>query len=111
MTKESLFEQATAFFFKILLPPLVGISIKVAIKMEREKMTTFRIILAYIIGVGCAWLASPVIVEVATPTYAPMILATVAITGDKIAEYLIYKLNIDGFMAAFVDFLLSRFKK
>lgn len=97
-----------AFFFKILLPPLVGISIKVAIKMEKEKMTTVRIILAYIVGVGVAWLCSPVIIDATPQTYAPMILATVAITGDKIAEYLIYKLNIDGILTALFENLIKK---
>jgi len=109
--KESFFEQSVSFFFKILLPPLVGISIKVAIKMEKEKMTVLRIVLAYIVGVGVAWLCSPVIIDVATPTYAPMLLATVAITGDKIAEYFIYKFNVDGFLTVLIESLLPKKKK
>lgn len=106
--KETFWEEATAFFFKILLPPLVGISIKVAIKMEKEKMTPIMIILAYIVGVGVAWLCSPIIITAVSPTYSPMILAVVAITGDKIAEYFMYKFNVDGFLSSLISNLIKK---
>lgn len=109
--KHNIWEEAVAFFFKILLPPIVGISIKVAIKMEREKMTMKRIIIAFIVGVGVTWLCSPVILYTVSPTYSPMILAVVAITGDKIAEYFMYKFNVDGFISAFIANLVKSNKK
>lgn len=106
--KEKFWEEATAFFFKILLPPLVGISIKVAIKMGREKMTVKRIIIAFIVGVGVTWLCSPVVIDAVSPNYSPMILAVVAITSDKIAEYFMYKFNIDGILSALISNLLKK---
>ena len=111
MNKQSLLEESAAFFFKVLLPPIIGVSVKVAVIMQRDRLTPLRIILAYIIGIGVAWLCSPVIFKVVSSDYAPMILATVAITGDKIAEYLIYKFNVDGFLAAVVDTIINSIRK
>lgn len=72
-------------------------------------MTVKRIIIAFIVGVGVTWLCSPVIVQAVSPTYSPMILAVVAITGDKIAEYFMYKFNVDGFISAlFSNFLKKK---
>ena len=108
--KHNIFEEATAFFFKILLPPIVGIAVKIAVKMEKERMTVKRIALAFIIGVGVTWLSSPIIFNAVSSTYSPMILAVVAITADKIAEYFIYKFNVDGFLTALFENLINKKK-
>lgn len=109
--KQSFFEEAVAFFFKILLPPIVGISVKVAMKMEKEKMTAKRIVIAFIVGVGVTWLCSPVIVNAVPATYSPMILAVVAITADKITEYFMYKFNVDGVITAILTNLIPKKKE
>lgn len=85
-------------FFKILLPALVGVSIKIAIKMQKEKMTFLGVILSYVIGIGAAWLCSPFIMNSVSTQYAPMVIGVVAITGDKIGEFFIYKWNVDAWL-------------
>lgn len=109
--KHSVWEEILAFFFKILLPPIVGISVKVAMKMEKEQMTVKRIIIAFVVGVGVTWLCSPIIVNAVPATYSPMILAVVAITADKITEYFMYKFNVDGMITAVLTNLIPKKKE
>lgn len=106
--KENFFEEATAFFFKVILPAVMGVSVKVAVMLRRGKMTYTNIILSFIIGVGVACLCSSVIFKVCSPTYATMVLAIVSISGDKIAEYFIDKFNVDGFLTALFDNLIRK---
>lgn len=91
-------EKFLDIFFKILLPALVGVSIKIAIKMQKEKITFLGVILSYVIGIGAAWLTAPLILNSVSTYYAPMIIAVVAITGDKMGEFFIYKWNVDTWM-------------
>lgn len=100
-------ERALEVFFKILLPALVGVSIKVAIKMQREKITYIGVFLSYIIGIGSAWLASPLIIGAVNKEYVPMMIAIVAITGEKVGEWIIYKFNVDNIMNVLLSQLQS----
>lgn len=106
--KQNFWEEAAAFFFKILLPPIVGISIKIAIKMEKERLTIKRIIIAFIVGVGVTWLCSPVVVDAVSEKYSAMILGVIAISSDKIAEYFMYKFNVDGMISTLISNLIKK---
>lgn len=79
--------------------------------MQKEKVSVVRILLAYVIGIGMAWLSSPVIFSAVGKEWAPMILAIVAITGDKLGEYFIYKMNVDGLLTALFEYFLKNLKK
>lgn len=96
-------DEILALFFKVLLPALIGVSIKIAIEMERKKMTIKRAIISVIAGVGLAWLSSGVIIRVIGIDYQPLMIAVVAITAEKVMEYMLYKFNIDMFLGALLD--------
>lgn len=96
-------ERILELFFKVLLPAAAGVSVKIAIKMQKEKMTVLGVVLSYVAGILLAWIVSPVITNAVSKDYVPMMIAVVAISGDKIAEYLIYKFNIDLFITVLLD--------
>ena len=52
-------EQILNFFFKIFIPSFVAISIKIATQVKKEKLTFMRVIMSFIIGIGCAYFIFP----------------------------------------------------
>lgn len=100
----------TAGFFKIFLPALVGVAIKVAVMMQREKLSALRVILSFVIGCGCAWLASGIVKNVVSTEWFPVVIAVVAISGDKVAEFIIYKWNVDALILNFLEWVVGQIK-
>lgn len=99
------------FFFKIFIPAFIAISIKIATQVKKERMTFTRVVMSFIVGVGCAYFVYPFVNKEVENSYIPLIVAIVAISGEKIAEYIIYKWNVDLFIGvlinAFKDFLVK----
>lgn len=91
------------FLIKVGIPATIGISIKLAVQSKRERMTLFRIVLSFVTGVGCAYLAYPMLLHNASENYLPMLIAVVSISGEKISEYVIYKWNLDYFLTSIID--------
>lgn len=106
-----LWYECNAFFIKIVVPAVVGISIKLATQIKREEITFIRVVLSFITGIGCAYFIYPFLDE---SKYMPLIIGVVSISGEKIMEFLIYKWNIDFFltslMNAFKEFLIKMIK-
>lgn len=87
---------------KILLPSLVAISIKLAVE-AREGISWFNVITSFITGVGSAYLFSqPVIVHFAEQ-YQPIAIGIIAISGEKIGLWLVYKLNVESLFLGFLE--------
>jgi len=93
------------FLTKIIFPAFVAIGIKIAIEMKNSNTRTslFNIMLSMIIGVGGAYVSSGVVQRLIDTDYIPAVIAIIAIISEKIGEFLIYKLNIDTFLTAFID--------
>lgn len=108
---ERIKQEVIEAFFKIFLPAIVAVSVKIAIEMNKRKMTVQRAILSMVWGIGMAWLFSGVIGKLFSNEVQPIIIALIAISSEKVAEYVIYKFNIDEFLdglfAAFKDFLIN----
>lgn len=92
--------EINAFFIKIIVPAIVGISIKLAVQVKKEKMTFLRVVLSFITGIGCAYFVYPFVEE---NKYTPLIIGVVSISGEKIMEFLIYKWNIDYFLTSLFE--------
>lgn len=90
---------------KIIIPALVAISIKLAVESRRGKISFFNAITSIIIGVGCAYLSSGWVMDVFSHGMISIVIAVITLTGEKIAFWLIYKLNID----IIGDFLINTF--
>lgn len=85
----------------------VGIKIAIEMKKNKTKVSFFNICLSMLIGVGGAWLSSDVVLRNCDPDNIPIIIALIAITSEKIGEFIIYKLNVDMFLTAIVDGLFE----
>lgn len=107
----------TQFLIKIIIPALLGVGMKIAIEMKKDKtkISFTNVCLSMFVGVSGAYLASDLIHSGFGEKYQAIAIAFIAIISDKIAEYVIYKLNIDSFLTAFFnnlfDLISNSFKR
>lgn len=105
------------FFTKILIPALLGVGTKIAIEMRsnKTKISFINVLLSLFIGVSGAYVSSDFVQDEFGAKYHAMVIAFIAIVSDKIAEYIIYRLNIDAFLTMFFnsiyDAISNNFKK
>ncbi len=93
------------FLTKIIFPAFLAVGIKIAIEMKKNKsrVSFFNIFLSMLIGVGGAWLSSDIVLRNCEPQNVPIVIALIAITSEKIGDFIIYKLTVDMFFTAIVD--------
>lgn len=105
------------FFVKILIPAIFGVGIKIAIEMKKDKtkVSFFNVCVSMFVGVAGAYIFSGVVQKNFGEDYQSVVIAFLAIITDKIAEYVIYKFNVDIFLSALFDglfdFLSNTFKR
>lgn len=97
------FEDLYQFVVKIVIPATVGVSLKVAIQMRKEKISFINVVLSFVVGIASAYLFSSIIDNNVPKDYQSIAIAIVAISGEKIGEWLVYRMNIDGFLQAILD--------
>ena len=97
------------FLTKIIFPAFLAVGVKIAIEMKKNnfKVSFFNICLSMLIGVGGAYISSDFVIKNVAQDYISVIIALIAITSEKIGEFLIYKLNVDLFLTAFIDSFIS----
>lgn len=112
---QNFLDQLYEFFCKIFFPAFSGVSIKLATMMSKERITPLRAILSYVVGIGITYLSYPIVLEYSSENMTPMFIAIIAMSGEKISEFVIYKWNIDFFLTsileAFREFLVKLIKK
>ena len=95
------------FFVKIFVPAFIAISIKVATQIKKERLSVGRVITSFIVGIGCAYFVYPFV----SGRWTPLIVGIVAMSGEKIAEYIIYKWDVDkavgSIISAGIDFIIN----
>jgi hypothetical protein len=93
---EKLDEEARAFIFKVIVPALVAVSIKLAVMVKTEKsVSLFQAITSIVTGIGSAYLSAPMVISYTTPNSMPLVIAAIAISGEKIGHYFIYKFKVE----------------
>jgi hypothetical protein len=97
----------TEFITKILIPAMVGISLKIAVQMKKTKLSFLNVALSFIAGISCAWLLSDLIHLHVQEQYQSISIAIIAISGEKVGDFLVYKLKVDEFLQA----VLTAFKE
>ena len=112
MKQTLLNNEAIAFLTKIIFPAFIGVGIKIAIEMRKNKTKTslFNVTMSMFVGVGGAYLTNGLIQTMFSAQYVSIVVAIIAILTDKIAEFLIYKFNVDVFISAFIDTFISSFR-
>lgn len=101
------------FFIKIIIPAILGVGMKIAIEMKKNKakISFINVCLSMFVGVAGAYISSGLIQSELDTKYQSIAIAFIAIISDKVAEYIIYRLNIDSMLTAFFnncfDFIIN----
>lgn len=91
------------FITKIVIPASIGISLKVAIQMRKERISFLSVALSFIIGISSAKIFEPIISDNIPTNYHSMSIAIIAISSEKIGEWFVYKMKIDEFLGAILN--------
>jgi len=98
------FDQLIEFFVKIFVPAFVAISVKVATQIKHEKMNLTRILISFVSGVGCAYFVFPFV----HGQWTPLIIGVVAMSGEKITEFIVYKWDVDSFLKSMISNIFTK---
>lgn len=98
-------------FIKIILPAIIAVGIKIAVQMKNSKVTVLSAVTSLVIGVGFAVLSAGVIRQSIPEVWQPVVIAVIAIVGEKIGYWLIYKFNFDKIGEAIINTLIKLIKK
>ncbi len=104
-------EEIKTLIFKIIMPALVAISIKLAVQSRKSKISIFNAIASIMIGVGCAYLSAYWVLSNFSNETMPIAIAVITITGEKVAYWLIFKFNFDVVGDALIQALIDKFNK
>jgi hypothetical protein len=96
--QEKLSDEMKAFILKIIIPALVAVSIKIAIQCSKQKVSIAQVVGSFVTGIGSAYLFADYVMGAFAHQWQPLIIAVIAISGEKIGYYVMYKINIDGLM-------------
>lgn len=100
----TILKELTEFFFKIFIPAFIAISIKIATQIKREKMNFTRVMISFVVGIGCAYFVYPFV----GGRWTPLIIGVVAMSGEKIAEFIIYKWDVDMVLKTLISNWLTK---
>jgi hypothetical protein len=100
-------EELKAWSVKFLLPSLVAISIKLAVQ-SRNGISWFNVTTSIVTAIGSAYLFGPIVVPYLPEHWHNAAVASVAISGEKIGFWLVYKLNVENVLKAFYKNLFSK---
>ena len=108
-----IYNQLIAFLVKyISIPALIAIVIKITLQVRKRVATVIGVTSSLIVGLGSAYLFSGILDSVTeNEGLRTIAIAFVAIASDKIAEYIIFDMEVDGRMAEVGDILVKWLKK
>lgn len=84
--------------FKIILPALAGIMIKLIIMVEKEKLTFIKVLISVLIGLGFVLLLQYPIKHTINEHYQPLIYGLVAMSGETLGRFITNIYHIDYFL-------------
>src|SRR5258706_1620020 len=87
--------EVRAFATKIIIPALTAISIKIAIAFRTKPMSKLNVVISIVSGIGSAYLFSGPAMEYFSDQWLPVGIAMITISGEKIAYYVIHRLNVE----------------
>jgi len=117
MPEKFINNEYTQFFVKFIIPAILGVGMKIAIEMKKNKakISLINVCLSMFVGVAGAYISSGLVSSEIPVKFQAIAIAFIAIISDKVAEYIIYRLNIDGFLTAFFngffDMISNTFKR
>jgi len=93
------------FIVKALTPALIAVSVGLAVKSKTQKLTVKRVFISYIAGIGASYFIYPFVSSENFGNYTGAIIGIVAITSEKIMEFLLFKFNVDLLLNSLADAL------
>lgn len=88
---------------KVFIPALIAVSIKIAIDSRKKTVSIFNIVASIVTGVGMAYLFSGPILSNFSADWIPLMIALVAISGEKLGNWMIYKFSIDSLIETLIE--------
>jgi hypothetical protein len=101
-------EEIKSWIVKPLIWAMLAISVKLAVQSKREKITIGIVITSFLAGIGSAWIFADYVLMNYSHQYQPMIIAIIAISGEKIVEYILYKVNFQALIDALMKIFNSK---
>ncbi len=111
MLDKDFYAEVYTFIIKVFIPAFVAIAIKTAIQMKRERLNLMRILISFIAGIGAAYFVYTFTHQTMDSKYIPLLVGIVAMTGERIAEYILYKWDIDKMLTTMIDMVINKIKK
>jgi uncharacterized membrane protein YwzB len=109
MEKET--SELTNLIYKILVPTIAGISIKLGIMIKDKKITLIRVISSLLTSIGIAIATGEFFIDSFEYHYAMICIVVTVSLSEKISFFLMHKLNIEDLISGFLSHLQSKFKK
>lgn len=103
MEESTIWESFRNLIVKILIPAIVGVGINLAVTSRKKTLSVFNIFMSLMAGVGVAWLLSDVVLHLVKNEWQSPVIGLIAISGEKIANWVINKLSIDRVIESFID--------
>jgi hypothetical protein len=105
---EKIDEEVKAFIFKIIIPALVAVSVKLAVMAKNNKITWFQAISSIVSGLGAAYLSGSLVMQYTSPNSTPLVIAAIAISGEKIGHFFIYKFHVEEVLRSVLDKFIKK---
>ena len=105
---ENLSEEIKSWIVKPLIWAMLAISVKLAVQSKRQKITVGIVITSFLAGIGSAWIFADYVMLNYSHQYQPMIIAVIAISGEKIVEYILYRVNFQALLDALMKIFNSK---
>lgn len=97
---------------KMLIAAIIGSGIGLAVKkLANHKITLSTAILSFCIGIGLAYLLHTPIQTYIDETWQTFFIGAVAITGEKIGYFFVFRLKVDKIIDSFFETLFMKYKK
>ena len=96
---------------KVIIPALVAVSVGIAVRMKRKRVSIMSAFTSYVIGIGFAFLFGFVVMEEIKETWVPVVIGTIAITGEKVGYWLIFRFKFDALGDALLEALKNWINK
>lgn len=99
---ENISDEFKSWILKPLVWAMLAISAKLSVQSKREKITLGIVITSFLAGVGSAWLFADYVTLNYDHEFQPLIIAIIAISSEKILEYILYKINFQALLDLFL---------
>jgi phosphatidylserine synthase len=97
-------EEFKEWIVKIGIPSVAGISMKLAIVLSKNgKLSWFDVSVSFVTGIASVLLLSDIIMSSVPKEYVAACIAIVAMSGEKVGLYVVYKFNVENFIKAFIS--------